>query len=117
MSSTATESLRIANGNLRAGLARLEQASASDPLRADDLSGLLTKLLCAAECLRAIPAHSTPDTESETAISEYRRTIEELARILPGVHGRLLTEKARLEIAQAHVTATAAWVHANQKTL
>jgi hypothetical protein len=113
-----TDSLRIANGHLRAGLTRLSPGTnASAPLRPSDLSDLLTSLVCAARCLRSIAPGSTPDAELAKAISEYRNTVEQLAEILPRVHGRLLTEKARLEIARAHVTATAAWAQASRNTL
>jgi len=118
MPSPTSETLRTANRDLRAGIARLlQEPNASAPLRANDLSGLLEKLVGAAGCVRGISADSMPEGELENAISEYRRTIEELAQILPRVHGRLLTEKACLEIAQAHLTATAAWAEASQKTL
>jgi hypothetical protein len=115
---TPTDSLRIANGNLRAGLARLlPGTNGSAPLKASDLSDLLTNLVCAAGCLRRIAPGSTADAQLARAISEYRSTVEQLAEILPRVHGRLLTEKARLEIARSHVTATAAWAQASRNTL
>jgi predicted component of type VI protein secretion system len=118
MASVTTESLRSANRNLRTGLARLlPESNASPSLDPQDLSGLLTELLRAADCVRSIPPGFVADTELEEAISEYRNTVEQLAQILPRVHGRLLTEKARLEIAQAHVTAAAAWAQASTKTL
>jgi hypothetical protein len=114
MSSATTKNLRIANGNLRAGLARLlPEPNPSAPLHPNDLSGLLTALLQARECLRSV----APDAELEKAVSEYRSTVEQLANILPRIHGRLLTEKARLEIARAHLNATAAWAQASQDTL
>lgn len=113
MSSATAKNLRIANRNLRAGLARLLPPNPSAPLHPNDLTGLLTALLQARECLRSV----APDAELEKAVSEYRSTVEQLADILPGIHGRLLTEKARLEIARAHVNATAAWAQASQDTL
>jgi hypothetical protein len=118
MSTATTESLRSANRNLRARLARLlPELNPSAPLNPQDLSGVVTDLLHAGDCLRSISPVSVPDAELKEAISEYRSTVEQLAQILPRVHGRLLTEKARLEIARAHVTATAAWAQASQNTL
>ena len=118
MSSPTTESLRYANGNLRAGLARLLPGpSASAPLHAKDLSSLLSLLLRASDCLRGIPPNAVPDAQLEKEISEYRSTVEQLAEVLPRIHGKLLTEKARLEIARAHVAATAAWAQASHNTL
>jgi len=116
--SSAAESLHIANGNLRAGLARLSsEPNPSAPPNAKDLSSLMTELLRAGDCLRSIAPSYARDARLEKEISDYRGTIEHLAQILPRVHGRLLAEKARLEIARAHVTAAAAWAQASQKTL
>lgn len=118
MSSAATEVLRTANVNLRAGLARLSpDPNASIPLSPTDLSGLLVQLLSAGHCWRSFPLRSAPDAEQEKAISEYRSTVEQLAQILPRIHGRLLTEKARMEIARAHLAAASAWAQAIQNTL
>ncbi len=118
MPSPATESLRIANRKLRTGLARLlPESNASASLTPKDLSGLLTALLQARECLHGVVSNSPPDVELKQAISEYRSTVEQLALVLPRIHGELLTKKARLEIARAHVTATAAWAKASQNTL
>jgi hypothetical protein len=112
-----TASLQSANHNLRTGIARLSQESSASAPFGPHLSGLLTELLSAADCLRSIPRGSAVDKELEEAISEYRSTVEQLAEILPRVHGRLLTEKARLEIARAHLTAATAWAQASTKTL
>lgn len=118
MSSTATEVLRTANVNLRAGLARLSpEPNASIPLSPTDLSGLLVQLLSAGQCWRSFPLRSAPDAEQEKAISEYRSTVEQLSEILPRIHGRLVTEKARMEIARAHLAAASAWAQASQNTL
>src|SRR5208282_257651 len=118
MSSVPTESLRIANDNLRAGLARLSPTpNPSAPLTANDLSRVLAELLRAGDCLRSIPPRSVPNAQLEKVISEYRSTVEQLAQILSRIHGRLLTEKARLEIARARLAATAAWAQASQNTL
>lgn len=118
MSSVPTESLRIANDNLRAGLARLSPTpNPSAPLTANDLSRVLAELLRAGDCLRSIPPRSVPNAQLEKVISDYRSTVEQLAQILPRIHGRLLTEKIRLEIARARLAATAAWAQASQNTL
>lgn len=118
MSSTATATLRIVNGNLSARLARLSpELNPSALLHPEDFSSLLTALLQARDCLRGIAPGSAPDAELEKVIFEYRNTVEQLAQILPRIHGKLLTEKARLEIARAHVIATAAWAQTSQNTL
>jgi len=78
---------------------------------------LRAALSCAADLSRTIALESFPDPELKKVASEYRSTVEQLARILPLVYGRLMMEKARLQIAQAHVTATAAWAQASHNTV
>jgi hypothetical protein len=118
MSSAATESLRSATAELRAGLVRLlPEPNPSAAVNPETLSNLLTKLLRAGECWRRVPRNSAADAELEKAISEYRSTMGQLAEVLPRLHAMLLTEKARLEMARAHVAATEAWARASQNTL
>ena len=117
MSRATTESLRLANTNLRAGLARLQPELYRAAVTPRDIADLRAALSCAANLSRAIALESFPDPELKKVTSEYRSTVEQLARILPLVYGRLLMEKARLQIAQAHVTATAAWAQASHNTV
>lgn len=117
MSNAKTENLRIANANLRARLARLSPESNASLPGPADFSDLLEDLLQAGGYLRGIPAGSHPDMPLAQAISEYRNTVEQLARLLPGIHGRLLNEKARMEVARAHLSAAAAWAQASPSTL
>ena len=117
MSSTSTESLRLANTKLRAGLARLQPELNSAAVTPEDLADLLAALLCAADLWRVIALESVPDAELEKVTAEYRTNVEQLAQILPRVHERLLTEKARLELARAHVMAATAWAQASIKAL
>jgi hypothetical protein len=118
MSSAATESLRSATAELHAWLARLlPEPNPSAAVNSETLSNLLTKLLRAGECWRRVPPNFAADAELENAISEYRSTLEQLGEVLPRLHAMLLTEKARLEMARAHVASTAAWAQASQNTL
>jgi hypothetical protein len=55
--------------------------------------------------------------ESEKEALEYRSNLEKLKHFLPELHGSLLAERARLETAQTHVAAAAAWAQASKKTL
>ena len=108
------ETLRQVNDNLRSALLRLrpEQKHCSS-ITPQDFSDILGQLLQAAECLRHLPPHSGADKES----LEYRSNLEKLKHFLPDLHERLLAEKARLENAQLHVAAAAAWARASKKTL
>ena len=118
MSSATTESLRIANGSLRAGLARLQPEPNADwLLKPEDLTDLRAVVLRTASCWRSLAPDGVPDAELEKELCEYRNNIEKLAQVLPSAQGRLLAEKARLENAQSHVAATNAWAQANKNTL
>jgi hypothetical protein len=118
MPSNALEILRQVNENLRSALVRLhpEQKHCSS-IRPQDFSDIMSQILRAAECLRRSPAHSEADAALEKEIREYRSNLEEIKDFLPDLHGRLLAEKTRLETAQNHVAATAAWARASKKTL
>jgi len=118
MTSDALEILRQANDSLRSALLRLrpEQRQCS-AIRPQELSDLLAQLLRAGECLRRLPAHLETAAALQQESLEYRRNLEKLRDFLPGLQGRLLAEKARLEGAKAQVAAAAAWARASKKTL
>lgn len=81
----------------------------------------LCRPVCGTIARPRLPARSRcslfPDPDFEAEISAYRNHLEQLAHVLPAVSGRLLTEKARLEAAQAHIARAAAWAQASHKTL
>jgi hypothetical protein len=118
MSESATQSLRVINGNLRAALARLRgEQEPSAAVVPPEFAGLLVEIRHATDCLRSRDLNAATDLELEKEVSAYRTTIEQLAKVLPSVSGRLLTEKARLEAARSHVMKAAAWAQARAKTL
>jgi hypothetical protein len=114
----ALETLRQVNDNLRSALIRLrpEQKDCST-IRPQDFSDILSQLLRAAECLGRRPLDSDAGAALEKESLEYRGNLEKLKQFLPDLHGRLLAEKARLENAQLHVAAAAAWARASKKAL
>jgi hypothetical protein len=112
------ETLREVNDNLRSALIRLHpERKLCSSIRPQDFSDLLSHILRAGECLR----RQRPQSEASVALNEesleYRSNLEKLKDFLPDLHGRLLAEKSRLETAQTHVAATAAWARASNKTL
>ena len=116
MSSVTIQRLRSVNQYLRTGLARLQsQQNRPAAIAPTEFADLLAEIRCATDCLRG--GGFTADPEWEQEKSEYRRNLEQLAKILPSVSGRLLVEKARLEAARAHVAKAAAWAQARTKTL
>jgi hypothetical protein len=114
----ALETLRQVNDNLRSALIRLRpERKLCSSIRPQDFSDLLSQLLRAAECLRRQRTQSEASVALEEESLEYRSNLEKLKDFLPDLHGRLLAEKSRLETAQTHVAAVAAWVRASNKTL
>ena len=113
----AFETLRQVNDNLHSALIRLhpEQKHCST-VRPQDFSDILSQLLRAAECLRHLPAQPEAAALEKESL-KYRSNLEKLKHFLPDLHARLLAEKSRLEAAQTHVAAAAAWARANKKTL
>ena len=114
----ALETLQQVNHNLRSALIRLrpEQKHCST-IRPQDFAGLLSEILRAAECLRRPSPHSEAAVALKKESLEYLGNLEKLKHFLPGLHGNLLAEKLRLETAQTHVAAAAAWARTSKKTL
>jgi hypothetical protein len=118
------ETLRQVNQNLRSALARLRpEKTHCSAIRLQDFSSLLAELLRASECLRPGPDSDDTaaleagfDSRVEKEALEYRANLEKLCRFLPGLHVRLLAEKARLEKARAHLAAAENWARLTAKT-
>ena len=118
MHTPALDILRDANRNLRLALLHLQpDSNTAGSIDPTDLSGLLAELLRVAECLRNISLHNPPTEELSRELGVYRANLQELAQVLPSVHGRLLTDKARLEMARSHVHAATGWTQLSQTIL
>lgn len=109
--------LQQVNGIISLALSRLrpEQMHCST-IQPQDFSDLLSEILRAAECLQ-YPSTQSDAAPLARATLEYRTNLEKLRDFLPQLHGNLLAEKSRLETAQAHVAAAAAWARTSTKTL
>jgi erythromycin esterase-like protein len=79
------------------------------------MSGLVSELLRAAECLRALPLEKNPEVEQ--ALNAYRVNVERLRDLLPSIHSALLRERARLEQEGTRVEAAAEWARRSRQTL
>jgi hypothetical protein len=118
MSTETAATLRLANTSLRAWLVRLRaEPVALTQVQASDLQELLAELLRTSGCLRTGSAGAAAGTELEVEIAEYRTNLESLAKVLPSVQGRLLAERARIQIEQSHIAARKAWAQASRRTL
>ncbi len=117
MSNETAATLRLANTSLRTWLVRLRaEAVALSPIQANDLQDLLAELLRASGCFPIGPDAEPPNAELENEIADYRTNLESLAKVLPSVQGRLLSERARIQIEQSHLAARKAWVEASRRT-
>lgn len=117
MPSTAIEDIRRASEKVRSLVAQmLPPSSAPATIDAQVLAGLLESMALANQWLHEL-ARELHDAELEKEIAGYKRDLERLGQVLPIIQEKLLTEKARLEQARAHLEAAAAWVQASKKTL
>ena len=117
MSTDITANLRLANSSLRAWLVRLRaEPMGLTEIQAKDLHDLLAELLRASGALQSGRRESPADAELEAEIAEYRSHLEALSKVLPNVQGRLLAERARLQIEQAQLAARKAWAEASRRT-
>ncbi len=93
---------------------RLAQEQESGPLRivAADLLRLSSELR-KMEQLRAAKSDSG-DASLAEAWAEYRKHLENLAFLLPGLQARYAAEKARLERDRAHLQAASGWVQTQE---
>jgi len=83
-------------------------------LTPQQIAELLSALLRAGECMRAIGA--VPREEISGITSAYRTQVERLRVLLPSIHGALLREKARLAQGQERLRAVTAWTKASQQS-
>lgn len=81
----------------------------------DQMSGLLSELLRAGECLRNRPRET--DCELEAEVREYRVQVKRLSELLPFLQRALLSERARLEREREQVKAAQHWASASRQTL
>ena len=118
MPAEAIETLRQVNDRLQSTLVRLHpERSLCSTITPEDFSAIIREISRARECLQQL----SPDTDTavpvEKELLEYRDNLEKLKQLLPDLHGRLLTEKLRLETVNNNLAAAAAWAQANEKTL
>jgi hypothetical protein len=113
MPTDVMERLHLANRSLREKVAGWQ---AGRPLTSatQDFAEVLTEL-------RSVRARwgqiFNSDMEIQREVSEYRHNLEQLAKILPAIHGKLLAEKGRLQTRRNHLSAAAAWAESRAKTL
>lgn len=78
---------------------------------AEPMAAALAEVIRVGELLRTGLAVKSEGPGAEE-LERYRRHLEQLKQLLPGVHARLLIERSRLEAERAHLDAAASWAHA-----
>jgi len=114
------QNLRESNSRLIHLLDQVRHDPGSSPAEARSttpvqMSRLLSELMHAGECLRAVPVERDPQLELE--LSAYRVNVERLRDLLPSIHSALLRERARLGQECARVEAAAEWASRSRQTL
>ena len=115
MPDAAVDGLRLANRDLSAALERL-QREGLEAIKYGLFAELRGHLRQAAACLRSIELDVAAPSQLSAEISEYRRHLQELSEILPLFYGRLLAERARLQVVGVRQEAVRAWAEAQQKS-
>ena len=113
---SSIQNLRALNLRLSTRLGRLPGGHIRPAVIAPtELTDLLRELAGTGDCLHHLAA--SPDAETSSEISQVRTHLQQLMKILPSLHSRLLVEKARLETTRTNLVRAAAWAESSQKTL
>jgi hypothetical protein len=118
MSEDPLAALRRTNEYLRSSILRLQaDQTVCSTIRPQNFTDLLNEILRMGQCLRSMPSHPPKSAAIQEESAQYLANLESLKNFLPQLHGRLLAEKSRLEIARNHAAAAAAWASASKETL
>lgn len=82
-----------------------------------ELSTLRAELLRARKSLENAIAEPGNEKALSQEVREYRVNLEKLKHVLPDLQMRLMAERTRLQNAQVHISAAAAWAGASKRTL
>jgi len=91
------------------------QETTSRGISPQRMSALLSELMRAGMWLRSMPADK--DAVLQEELTKYRKQVERLRELLPGIHAALLGERARLEQERERMRAAAEWARASGQTL
>ena len=117
MPATAIEDIQCASEKVRSLFARMLRSSSTlVTIDSQVLAGLLESMARANQWLGRRELGDEDERALEKELAEYRQNLQRLRQVLPSIQGRLLTEKARLEHARAHLDSAAAWLQASKKT-
>ena len=96
-------------------LEALEAPASPRLLSPEQISQLLSDLMQAGQCMRAITTGS--NEELSRAVCACRGQIERLRGLLPFIHSALLRERARLTQERERLNSIAAWAQASNQSL
>ena len=108
------ETLREVNSDLRRVLVHFQpERRHCSTIAPQDFVVVLDQLLRAASSRNSLESSA----ELEQELLDYRGNLEQLQRLLPDLHGRLLAERARLESARSQLAAAAVWAEVRKTAL
>jgi hypothetical protein len=112
--SASAQNLHQTNCNLLRILDKLSPPDASPTALSRELMDLFAEVLRVGSWLHP-DSTAAADSELQKELSEYHRLLQRLKILLPDIHAKLLTERARLESERAHLRAAADWARASRK--
>lgn len=113
MPNTALEALQLANHNIGKRLTQLRCVGAN-VVHPDLLADLRVNLAETGVWIKRLPTDGPASPQLDAEISQYRSHLQELARILPTIHARLLAQRARMQTLGERYEAVQAWARAQQ---
>jgi len=114
----AIENLRDADRALGASLHRLRSWSGpASNFPQQGFSTLRREIVRAGDAMRSLNHHAPGDPAVGKLITECRDHLQQIAQILPVVHGALQARRDRLKAGLDHLQTVAAWADANRESL
>jgi len=104
----SAQAVEEANRKIGQFIDKLRPGQASFPPALEEMTAVLAEIVHVGESMRDDQAQNAEGHLAE-ALTLYRSHLQQLQDLLPGLHARLLTERARLEAERAHVDAASAW--------
>lgn len=110
----SVQTIEDVNEKLDRLLASLHPAPASFSLTTEQMTAILAEVVRVGEWLGTGLAHEA-EPRLAKQLARYRGHLELLRQLLPGIHAQALAERSRIQTAQNHLEAAAAWAQSAGK--
>ena len=108
------QELEKTNGKLQHLLELLAPTQPSLAVNTQHVADVFAEVMRVGEWLRDGLARNAEGRMAEE-LGRYHQHLEQLRKLLPRIHGHLLTERARLEAERTHLEAAAVWARSARK--